>query len=174
VAQSQKCKCIVVDASISRACGYGKGASTACSSFLTSMLSTTHKLVLTTEITAEYRRHQSLFWRTWQVSMYARKRVSWVIPLNICGNLDEVLEGMFTDTELEEIKKDQHLVEAAAAADKIVTSLDDVAWALFRRAALTIKSIRRIGWANPSQTNLHSWLSLGANVTSGMLLGFRP
>src|SRR5437660_6190664 len=69
---------LVVDASVARAAG-GEGAthplSRQCRDCLLAMLHICHRIVMTAEIGAEWKRHRSRFAMTWLTSMEARRKV---------------------------------------------------------------------------------------------------
>src|SRR5215471_15279536 len=77
-ASVERSKRLVIDASVARAAG-GEDADSPtakyCRDFLKAVLSICHHVVMTPEISEEWKQHQSRFTSQWRVSMEARKKV---------------------------------------------------------------------------------------------------
>ena len=107
---------LVIDASIARASG-NEGAvyptSKKCRDLLINVLEFRHGVVITPEIGAEWRRHQSSFTRKWRVRMEARKKVYRInVPQDIALR-EKMLRHTVSAKKKEAVKKDFHLIEAA-------------------------------------------------------------
>lgn len=75
--------------------------------------------------------------------------------------------------EIEILRKDFHLIEAAIATDRTVVSLDEAVKRLFRTAALSsVTAIEKIVWVNPTNTAEDSvaWLQKGAKPENTRML----
>src|SRR5262249_5403641 len=121
---------LVIDASIA-----GPG-SQLCRDFLHSVLSSEYHIVLTGELTLEWKRHETKYSRTWRKSMTAQRRVVW---LQDAPNLT-LRKQMSTPDML----KDAHLLEAALTTDKRIASNDERA----RRDFRGIPLVRLVLWIN--------------------------
>lgn len=132
-----------------------------------------HTVVLTPEILAEWKDHQSSFARTWLVSMFARRKVHQLDTLVDETIRNKVADAAGTEPGREAVLKDCHLIEAAIATDRTVASLDDKARKLFSSAASCVGEIRRIIWVNPDRVdeNCIAWLRDGAKDEKERWLG---
>ena len=136
-----------------------------CRDFLKEVRSQDHRVVITREISDEWKRHQSRFALEWRVSMDARKKIDRINPPE-----DEELQDKITNTasdedEIEALRKDFHLLQAALATDQTITSLDETIRRLFKRASQQVGEIRNIIWVNPERTAAEhpiTWLQNGA------------
>ena len=161
-------KRLVIDADVARA----SGSETAthpraehCRDFLSAILSLSHRIVMTEQINNEWKNHQSRFARRWRVSMDARKKIDRINPSE-----DEELQTKITTTtnnenEIEALRKDFHLLQAALATDQTIVSLDETVRQLFKRASQQVGEIRNIIWINPDRTTEEqpiTWLQNGA------------
>ena len=161
-------KRLVIDADVARA----SGSETAthpraehCRDFLSAILSLSHRMVMTEQINNEWKNHQSRFARRWRVSMDARKKIDRINPSE-----DEELQVKITTTtnnenEIEALRKDFHLLQAALATDQTIISLDETVRGLFKRASQQVGEIRNIIWVNPDRTTEEhpiAWLQNGA------------
>ena len=161
-------KRLVVDADVARAAG----STTAihplainCRDFLIQLRLQNHQLVLSKELSEEWKRHQSRFARRWRLSMDARKRV-----VRTKNSEDNQLRNTITTTssnnnEIEVMQKDIHLLEAALKTDMTVISLDQTVRTLFAKASQQVSVIRMIIWVNPNRISEEQpivWLKSGA------------
>lgn len=161
-------KRLVIDADVARA----SGSETAthpraehCRDFLSEILSLSHRMVMTEQINNEWKNHQSRFARRWRVSMDARKKIERINPSE-----DEELQTKITTTtnnenEIEALRKDFHLLQAALTTDQTIISLDETVRQLFKRASQQIGEIRDIIWVNPDRVTEEqpiTWLQNGA------------
>lgn len=165
---SKESKRLVVNASIAGAAG-GEDATASVSINCTVFLETfrdecSHHIVMTPELSEEWNAHQSIFAATWLKLMIARKRFIYEEP-----PVNQVLRGKIERTtthesEIEVMRKDFHLLEAALATDQTVISLDEIIRGCFTRAAQRVGEIRNIVWVNPDHTEEEPfvWLQSGA------------
>jgi len=154
---------IVVDASIARAAGTrAVTSSITCRQLLLAITVQRHKVVLTPEIKAEWKRHQSNFSRKWLVDMVSRKLFVQVSPAQHGACRTEASAA--TSPNREAMEKDLHLIEAALITDRLVLSLDDKARALFCGLASSVGIVRTIDWRNPLKHDCCEWLKAGAGL----------
>ena len=163
---------LVIDASVAHAAG-GEGATSPtsknCRDFLKAVHAICHRVVMTPEIWDEWARHMSSFARKWLVSMYAKKKVYRPPGSVVDEELgDKISDAASNDTERDDMSKDALLIQAALATDCAIAALDDAALRAFRKAAKSVRRIRRIVWVNPGKTNERAiaWLEKGARIES--------
>lgn len=167
--RSKDMKRIVVNASVARAAG-GEGATASvsinCTEFLESFRDqTSHHIVMTLELSAEWDEHQSNFEAAWLANMIATKRFHYIqLPQNRI--LHEKIEATASQQkDINAMLKDFHLLGAALVTDLIVISLDESIRTLFAQATQQITEIREIIWVNPDRTTEEEpiiWLQNGA------------
>lgn len=164
---------LVIDADV--ACSAGElehPISSACRRFLETMLKVRHHLVMTDTIRKEWRSHSSNFSRKWLTRMHARKLV---IPIEV--DKDETLRvhiGVALNLgQREDANKDAHLIEAAIATDRLVTSRDETARRLFRNASVKVRQLQLVVWVNPTKDDEEpiDWLENGAMAEAHRQLG---
>ena len=167
--RSRDSKRLVVNASVARAAG-GVEATASVSISCTEFLETfrdecPHHVVMTPELSEEWDENQSKFAATWLRSMIARKRFDYEDP-PVNQALRDEIEGTATrETEIEVMRKDFHILEAARETDQTIISLDETIRQLFARAAQGVGEIRDIVWVNPERTEEEEpieWLKNGA------------
>lgn len=162
-------KRLVVNASVARAAG-GKGATASVSINCTEFLETfrdecPHHIVMTPELSEEWNAHQSNFAARWLKSMIARKRFDYIAPPQDTALSDKIDTTATRERDLEAMRKDFHLLQAALATDQTIISLDEAVRGLFKRASLQVGEIRNIIWVNPDRTAGEqpiAWLQNGA------------
>ena len=167
--RSRDSKRLVVNASVARAAG-GEEATVSVSISCTEFLETfrdecPHHVVMTPELSEEWHTNQSKFAAGWLKSMIARKRWDYVEPPVNQALRDEIEETATSETEIREMRRDFHLLEAAQATDQTVASLDESIRQLFARATQGVGEIRDIVWVNPERTAEEqplAWLQNGA------------
>lgn len=139
---------IVVDADVARSSGETEHpVSSSCRKALTLMLDNQHYFVACPLIRAEWRKHASGFAKSWLASMIARKRVAFITTT---PDFSAALEAAEIEEHVRRIaKKDAHLVDAARARGRFVTSRDDNARASIREVAQLTELFRGIAWVNP-------------------------
>ena len=161
-------KRLVIDTDVAQASG-GEDAihprAKHCRDFLQEVLSLGYSVVLTQEISNEWKRHRSGFARRWRVSMDARKKVYRTdAPVN--KELRNKIEKTATNNdEIDDMQKDFHLLEAAWATDQTIISLERISRELFARASRRVGEIRDIVWVNPERMEEEEplvWLQNGA------------
>lgn len=174
----KKTRRLVIDASVAQASG-GKDAiyptSKNCRDFLDTVLAETgHEVVMTLAIREEWNKHQSNFAKNWRAAMIARKRLSFV---NVAVN-DELHQKLANNATHEKtqvaILKDCHLIDAALATDKNVSSLDNTVRGLFGKACKTVFEIKAVVWVNPDKSDEVplEWLKNGAKAEKTRMLEF--
>ena len=166
--RSKNFKRLVVDASVARAAG-DEDATASVSINCTEFLETfrdecQHHIVMTLEISEEWNTHQSNFATTWMKSMIARKRFDYVKPAVNKALSDKIEDTATHENQLEVMRKDFRLLEAALATDRAIISLDESIRQHFTRAAQRVGEIRNTVWVNPERTKERPlpWLQNGA------------
>ena len=117
---------LVVDASVLRSAGGKPGHSAHCRQILVDVLARGHGAVTCPEIRDEWNRHQSTFARKWRVDMVSNKRLH-VINIDvhrqrIAEQIDELQD--VSSAKLTALRKDVHMLAAAAHADRVIVSCD--------------------------------------------------
>lgn len=158
----------VIDASVARAASDSNvPVAQQCRQFLQETLTVCHKMVITSEISSEWMRHQSGFTRTWRKSMYARRKV---VSVNVDQNSVKLREKTTnlncSEKSMTTMLKDIHLLEAAVLTDKIIVSLDEEVRSLFGSQMANFHEMSDVCWVNPTQQpeKMSSWLLEGAPV----------
>lgn len=157
---------IVVDASVAKSAGDGTHpTSRMCRKFLLDMMTICHKIVITREISVEWRNHASVFSVRWLAAMRAKRKVVVVTPGSGCTYEIRIqdLSG-FTPGQVAAMGKDLLLILAALETDSLIASCDRKARGLFARAAAQLEEIQNIIWVNPDDEADHcgGWLRSGA------------
>lgn len=167
-------KRLVVDASVANSAGQTTHPiSKACRETLEIILHHQHKVVMTKEVSDEWKKHQSRYSLTWLASMTARKRV---VRLNIEQDNDlrrRIEELEMSETDFIAIMKDVHLAEAALITDHTVLSRDDKMRVLLKRICKRVGSLKVIIWVNPANEREQAiqWLTQGADADKHRSLG---
>ena len=136
-----------------------------CRDFLKEVRSQNYRVVMTREISEEWKRHQSRFALEWRVSMDASRRVERIDPPEDNTLRDKVATTTNNENEIEALRKDFHLLQAALAKDQAIISLDETIRQLFKHASQQVGEIRNIIWVNPDRTTEEqpmAWLQNGA------------
>lgn len=172
-------KQLVIDADVAQASGSETTThptAMRCRDFLNTVLSLSHRVVMTEKISDEWRRHASRFARRWRVSMDARRRVDRVNPPENENLRSNILGTAGSETQSENIEKDFHLLQAALTTNQTIISRDETIRHLFSRASQQIGEIRRIIWVNPDRTEEYPivWLQNGARPDSERQLSAYP
>lgn len=162
---SGQSKRLVVDASVATSTGERGRRGKRCRDFLKVMIDeTSHRLVMTREISAEWDIHSHPFARHWRRSMNAKRRVDRPSAGRDAAFCRKIEQASQTDKALAAMEKDLRLIEAARATDNRVVSLDDNARKLFSAASSQVGELREILWVNPvneEETSIQ-WLKDGA------------
>lgn len=169
-------KRLVIDTDVARAAGGEEAVhptSKNCRDFLLAMRETSHKLVLTPEISEEWKRHQSRFSRGWLVSMFARRRVLQIEPVARL-DLRQQVANVANESKRQAVLKDFHLIEAALDTDRTVISKDEIVRARLKIACRNVGEIRSIVWVNPDRAEETPipWLQNGALDERHRQLGY--
>lgn len=107
--------------------------------------------------------------------MVSRRRIT-TLNITIDDNLRRRIESnSANENQREAMRKDFRLIEAALAADKIITSLDEAVRLLFDAAATSVAELKRVAWINPDivEEEYTLWLQSGAKHERKRLLGYR-
>ena len=161
-------KRLVIDTDVAQASGSEEATQPRakhCRDFLQEVLSLSHSVVMTPEISNEWKRHRSGFARRWRVSMDARKKVYRVNAPADEELRDKIEKTATRENEVEDMQKDFHLLEAALVTDQTIVSLGEIIRGCFARAAQYVGEIQHIVWVNPNHTEEEEpldWLQNGA------------
>ena len=161
-------KRLVIDTDVAQASGDDDATDPRainCRDFLKEVRSQDHRVVMTREISDEWKRHRSGFALEWRVSMDARRRIDRIDPPEDKELQDKVTNTANDEDQIEAMQKDFHLLQAALATDQTVISLDETVRGLFKRASQQVGEIRGIIWVNPDSTAEEQpiiWLQNGA------------
>ena len=172
---NKRSKRLVIDADVARSCG-GKDAThpvaRKCREFLDGVREVCHHVVMTSEISREWKKHASRYARTWQASMVARRKVNRPLVPAVSGFRAGLEANVSNATDRAAMLKDIHLLEAALATDNIVVSRDDSARGLFSKTARVVHAIRSTVWVNPAEeVDPRLWLDNGAEPDQERMLG---
>lgn len=168
---------LVIDASVARACGKPESThptGTRCREFLEAVKKISHHVVMTPDISVEWRKHQSASARLWLVQMYARRNVYRVEPDTDVSLIRRLERTKANARERKAMLKDMRLIEAAGATDHTVVSLDDSARRLFVRASDEVVELQKLVWTNPNHPKEAAleWLETGAQPDRERMLGW--
>lgn len=161
-------KRLVIDTDVAQASGSEEAIhprAKHCRDFLQEVLSLAHSVVMTPEISNEWKRHSSGFARRWRVSMDARKKVCRINPPADKELHDKIKQTATNLEEGEDMQKDFHLLDAALTTDQTIISLDETIRRLFAHATQHAGEIRDIVWVNPEYNEEEEpldWLKNGA------------
>ena len=166
----------MIDADVASAAGgedAGHPRSVHCRDYLEAVLSNDHRLVITPEITDEWARHQSNFSRSWRRRMYARKSV-FALNMDASTSLVTRLKRVkCTKKQRDAMLNDVHLIDAALATDRSVSSLDGEARKVYAHASHSLAELTSIVWVNPDRPaeDPIGWLQRGAKPERERSLG---
>ena len=136
--RSRNSKRLVIDTDVAQASGDEDATDPRainCRDFLKEVRAQDHRVVMTREISDEWKRHQSGFALEWRVSMDARRKIDRINPPEHLEIQDKITDTASGEDEIEAIEKDFHLLEAALATDQTIISLDETVRQLFKRAS---------------------------------------
>jgi len=172
-----KSKRLVIDADVLHSAGDEKAihpTAKRCRDFLQAMLKICHRVVQTTAIGEEWRRHCSRFARKWLKQMHSRKKVKQIQLSRAAAEslLPNVEETAKSEKELDAVRKDIHLIHAALATDRSVISCDEIARKLFGNASASVADLSPIVWVNPDHEDETPivWLENGAEAEPDRML----
>ncbi len=166
--RSRDSKRLVIDTDVAQASGDEDATDPRaihCRDFLKEVRSQNHRVVMTRKISDEWKRHRSGFAHEWKVSMYARRKIDRINPPEHVELQDKVTNTTNNENEIEALRKDFHLLQAALVTDQTIISLDETVRGLFKRASQQVGEIRDIIWVNPDRTTEEqpiTWLQNGA------------
>lgn len=167
-------KRIVVDTDVaSSASTTDYPRSIACRKVLETILTVCHKVVLTPEQDAEWRKHRSRYTLGWLRQMAARGK--WhLLPADPKTGLLERVDALPDDGTVDRVEmlKDVHLVEAAMATDGLVLSMDDKMYRRLNRHYIAIGIQKQVAWMNPEAPDeaCCRWLEKGALLAEARCL----
>lgn len=149
---------------------------TRCRDFLETLRQETScRIVLPPKLNDEWERHMTPFASRWLKAMARRGRVviEDVPPSNRMRREIERVAAT-KKTEVDALRKDFHLVEAAIAHDRVVISLDELVRRLFKTAAAGVAAIKKVIWVNPVNPNEQplAWLRSGAKAENVRALDY--
>jgi hypothetical protein len=171
VTKARISKLLVIDASVMRAAG-GEAATdpvpTHARDTLMAILHICHRVCLSTDLSEEWKRHQSRFARRWLTQMYANRKVVPCKPPS-CQHLVEDIRSFrsTTESDIAAVEKDIHLIAAALTTPhRTILSWDNRVAAVFRKICtdtrtVTSRAIAPMLWINPitDRDSLREWLS---------------
>ena len=166
--RTRNSKRLVIDTDVAQASGDQDATDPRainCRNFLKEVRSQDHWVVMTREISEEWKRHQSRFALEWRASMDARRRIDRINLPEDAELQAKVTTTTNNENEIEALQKDFHLLHAALATDQTVISLDETVRQLFKQASQQVGEIRNIIWVNPDRTAEEhpiEWLQNGA------------
>lgn len=147
---SAESKRLVIDASVATSTGERGQRGELCQAFLRTMTDrTSHRLVMTKEIGAEWDIHSHPFARRWRRSMNAKRRVDRPTVDRDPILTQKIVRANPPEKALAAMEKDMRLIEAARATDGRIVSLDDTARRFFCAASKGVGELRQILWVNP-------------------------
>lgn len=153
--RSKDSKRLVIDTDVAQASGdeYATDPRAInCCDFLKEVRSQNYRVVMTREISEEWKRHQSRFALEWRVSMDASRKVERIDPPEDSTLREKITITTNNENEIEALRKDFHLLQAALTTDQTIISLDETVRQLFKRASQQVGEIRNIIWVNPNRT----------------------
>jgi hypothetical protein len=169
---------LVIDASVARACGSptaDKPPGNTCRDFLYTVLNCEHQVVMSTEIRAEWQKHQSRNTARWLRLMVSNGQLFPIQDRLFDAELWETIPDMAqSDKQREAMAKDILLLEAALATDQRIVSLDEnTARKYYTNAVKVIPKLGKIIWVNPDKPEEKpiEWLREGAPADEFRMLG---
>jgi len=151
---AKRARRLVVDASVAGAAGGRTAAAptaTRCRDFLETLRQETRcRIVLPPKLNEEWEGHMTPFASRWLKAMARRGRVV-IDDVPLSNKMRREIERVAARkrSEVDALRKDFHLVEAAIAHDRTVVSLDELVRRLFKAAALSVTAIKKVVWVNP-------------------------
>jgi len=165
-------KRLVIDASVLCAAGTtDHPTSRVCREFLEEVRRICHRIVICDDLRVEYRNHSSRFASGWRTEMQSRGKVE---SISVDTSSIQELSGLLgpSGRDLNDVKKDAHLIAAALITDHIVVSLEKRARRDYGLIAKQERSIQAIVWTNPVEDQgALKWLQEGAPTECEYRLG---
>lgn len=172
---NQSSRRLVIDADVVHSAGETEHpVSSACRRFLETVLDVGHHVVMTDAILAEWHDHMSKYSRRWRRRMYGRRRVYRIeMETERDNNLRNRIDQTVHRDQKAIAEKDVHLIEAAIATDRLVTSQDESARRVFKDASDRVVELKQIVWVNPTcnKEKPIEWLENGARAEAHRMLG---
>lgn len=141
---------LVVDTDVGHAAGSSNDPiAAACSAVLARIYQGGFTVLMTPEMNAEWKRHESGYTKDWRLRMEVKDRILYQsLPPN--QRLRETLEAVpLTPAQRAILDKDIHLLEAAMAADHPVISKDEKVRRVLCVCCSRIPELETIVWVNP-------------------------
>lgn len=163
---------LVIDADVARSAGTSEHPVASSSrAFLDTALECGYDVVMTEAIRDEWRCHQSTYSRKWLTRMYGRRQVHHA-SVKDDRDLRARLANVTPDAQRSIAERDVHLIEAAMATDRAVSSGDERARSVFRAASKHLPELNSIVWVNPARClpRVLAWLRDGAPTDAHLLL----
>jgi hypothetical protein len=177
-AATPRARHLVVDADVLQSASEksGDAKAVACRKALEAIRQVRHFVVQTPRLEEEWDNHASEYSLDWLVQMESRRRVVHAAQEPETGLQGALQKLVVTPEVLAIMVKDCHLLEAALAADRVVISKDEKAYAHFYRASDSIRQIRPVMWASPMRVadECATWLLAGAKPETKRQIGRRP
>ena len=167
-------KALVVDASVLQSAGDTEHeVSKSCREFLESARKICHRVVMTGDLSDEWKRHRTWFTRRWLREIFGCRKQVPCEPDRDEGLRMRILDAVEGERNKAAVEKDMHLIEAAMANDKRVVSRDDAVRDILRVAAGRVSELRPLVWVNPANEaeSAIAWLEGGAEVEVERTLG---
>ncbi|MBN1900689.1 hypothetical protein JW926_05105 [Candidatus Sumerlaeota bacterium] len=143
---------LVIDASVARSAGETEHpVSMSCRVFLQDIKKICHKLVMTSSIHKEWKRHQSRYTTKWLSAMIAKKKFKY-LEESVLPNIDINLSKVNIANRCA-LKKDLLLIKAAISSDGVIITTDKKIINIFSKYTEQIKTLKTIRWINPVQDN---------------------
>ena len=165
---------LVIDADVVHSAGEtDHPISSACRRFLETVLDVGHQVVMTDAIMAEWHHHMSRYSRRWRRQMYGRRRVYRIeMQKERDNNMRKRIDRAVHRDQRAIVAKDVHLIEAAIATDRLVTSKDGSARGVFKDASDGVVELKQIVWVNPACANEEpiKWLENGARAEAHRMI----
>ena len=166
---------LVIDADVVHSAGETEHPiSSACRKFLETVLDVGHHVVITDAILAEWHHHMSRYSKRWHRQMYSRRRVYRIeMQKERDENLRNRIDQAVHRDQKKIVDKDVHLIEAAIATDRLITSNDGRARRAYRNVANEVEELKQIVWVNPTRDEETpiDWLRNGARAEAHRMLG---
>lgn len=172
-------KRFVIDTSIAKSAGREDAVhptSQNCRNFLLAILDNGHCLVLTPDISVEWKTHASSFTQEWRATMYQKGRIYQGNVPQLLELKQEVLNCCETVHIQKIVEKDWLLVEAALAYDNIVSSIEKRVYTHLHNISFKVNELGVLLWLNPDTQReaVFSWLENGARERDEAQFYLRP
>lgn len=123
---SKQSRLLAIDASVLRSAGAKEGHSSHCAALLSSVLEICHRAAFSSDIKAEWDKHQSRFSVKWRASMIARKKM---VPVSIQARQNALIVQIESQPGLSmpdraALKKDAHMLASAQESDHVIVTGD--------------------------------------------------